>query len=59
LTRLTLTPTASARFPDIGNRLGTKVRRSGDWVVVKWDSIDGETWLPAASVEAVQTEGTT
>jgi len=49
--RVVLTPSACSRFPDLGTRTGVLMRRSGEWVVVRWDGMDGETWFPGADIE--------
>jgi hypothetical protein len=56
--RLRLTPVAQGAFPDIGTRLGTEVRRSGAWIIVRWDGNTDDVWLPLAAVEVVEPEGT-
>lgn len=53
--RLRLTPQAAQRFPDIGTRSGTELRRTTAttpaWVAVHFDGTDGEIWLPADALE--------
>lgn len=59
MTRLRLTLEAAARFPDIGTRVGTELRRTNattpPWVAVSWDGTDAETWLPANVLECATT----
>jgi hypothetical protein len=64
MTRVKLTLTAAARFPDIGARLGTVLDRAagteGGWLRVAWTHRKGATpdddvfttvWLPREDLE--------
>lgn len=49
--RVVLTSSARSRFPDLGTRAGALTRRSGDWAIVQWHGVEGETWIPAIDIE--------
>ncbi len=52
--RVALTIEARSRFPDIGTRAGTVARVDG-WIVVKLDGVMGESRLPEADWERIET----
>jgi hypothetical protein len=47
-------PASRSSIPDIGTRTGTEVRRSGAWVIVRWQGDDSDVWLPLAAVEPAE-----
>lgn len=54
LSRVRLTPSATARFPDLAGRDGVVLRVDGG-VVVRWRGVDGETTVMVGDLEVIGT----